>query len=267
MRRTVLTTILLLLLQPVSACLILVLTDGRNVLIANHEDWPARDAEVIVEPAGAGRYGFIGFAFSSDHALQGGMNTAGLFFDGTATPFVPLDFGNKPAFPGAVWRALLERCPTVEAALTFLTQYRLPDLERAHILLADRSGASAVLGAYDGKPVIHRREGQPFQLLTNFNLVDPSYGNEPVCRRFQTAADLLARDSSATVANAVRILSKTHQQELTAYSNVYDLKAGEVWVYRRTDFQRGIGLNLARMLQKGKRRQSLESLFAAAGRK
>ncbi len=249
-------------LQPAYACLILVLTTGNHVLVANHEDWPARDAEIVVHAPATGRYGFVGFAFASDGHLQGGLNTAGLFFDGTATPFVPLDFGQKPAFRGSIWQAALERCATVDEALDFLQRYRLPDLERVHITLADKGGASVVLGAYDGKVVIHKRAGRSVQLLTNFNLSNPEYGNEPVCERYQTATTMLATDSSATLANATRILAQTHQGDLTAYSNVYDLTTGDVWTYQHRDFSRAVRLTVGQAIKKGSYRQRLASRFA-----
>ncbi|GAB2568946.1 linear amide C-N hydrolase [Spirosoma areae] len=249
-------------IQPAYACLILVLTSGNHVLVANHEDWTAQDAEVVVRAPAKGRYGFVGFGFASDGQLQGGMNTTGLFFDGTATPFVPLDFGQKLIFNGSIWQALLERCATINEAISFLQRYRLPDLERVHMTLADKSGASVVLGAYDGKLVLHKRMGHSFQLLTNFNLSDPDYGNEPVCERYQMATVLLAADSSATRVNATRILAKTHQGELTVYSNVYDLTTGDVWIYQHADFRRAVRINLTHELRKGSRRQRLSALFA-----
>ena len=127
------------------------------------------------------------------------MNTAGLFFDATATPFVPIDFSDKPAYPGYVWQAILEKCATIEEAVKFINTCKVPDLQRIHVSLADKTGNSVIIGAYDGQLTYHYRKNQSYQLLTNFNLTNPEYGNEPVCERFQRASALLQKDSATTV--------------------------------------------------------------------
>src|ERR1700722_17487838 len=47
----------MLLASGAFACFIMFLTDGKNILIANHEDWYARDAEVSFVPATEGKMG------------------------------------------------------------------------------------------------------------------------------------------------------------------------------------------------------------------
>ena len=116
------------------------------------------------------------------------------------------------------------------------------------------------MGIYDGKLQIHRKTGN-HQLLTNFNLKDPSYGDEPPCERFAKAEKMLGSDSSATVENLEKILSMTHQNDLTVYSNIYDLKSGEVYIYNRADFTRKVKFNLSNELKKGKHVVSIPSLF------
>src|SRR5690348_14665012 len=86
------------------ACLILFITDGREVLVANHEDWYASDAEVTFVPASKEKLGMVYFDFASEGTAQGGMNTAGLFFDGTATPRAAYpDNNRKKECKGYIW--------------------------------------------------------------------------------------------------------------------------------------------------------------------
>lgn len=263
MKKITLSLFLVLNMQYVFACLILFITDGKEVFVANHEDWYAQDAEVTFIPASGSKRGMMYFDFASEGTAQGGMNTAGLFFDGTATP--------KAAYPANqskkdcqcyIWTKILEECATVEQAISYVRQFRIPEIEQIHVLFADSFGHSAIIGVYDGKLQIHRNT-QNYQLLTNFNITNPSYGGEPVCSRFTAAEAMLKADSSATVENLRRILSKTHQENLTVYSNIYNLTRKEVYVYSRTDFETQIKINLQEELKKGRHSVLLTQLLKA----
>ncbi len=261
MKRLLLLLLFIIPFTRVFACLILFITDGKIVLVANHEDWYARDAEVTFIPAEGKKLGMLYFDFSSEKTAQGGMNTAGLFFDGTRTPFAPYEENDsKKDCKCYIWKKILEECATVDEALNYVKNYKIPEIEDVHILFADKKGNSAAVGVYDGKLQIHRRSGN-HQLLTNFNLTDPSYGDEPPCQRFAIAEKMLGSDSSATVDNLENILSKTHQNDLTVYSNIYNLTSGEVYVYNRADFTRKVKLNLTVELKKGKHVVSIPFLF------
>jgi Acyl-coenzyme A:6-aminopenicillanic acid acyl-transferase len=246
------------------ACFIMFLTDGGNILIANHEDWYARDAEVSFVPAGPGKLGMLYFDFASGGTPQGGMNTAGLFFDGTRTPNAPYpDNLHKADCKCYIWKKILAECATVEQAISYVKKYKIPEIEDIHILFADREGHSAILGIYNQQLQIFRNTHH-YQLLTNFNIANPSYGGEAPCKRFAAADSLLRMDSAATIANVQKILSLTHQEELTVYSNIYDLKAGDVYVYSvytGNGFTNKVKLNLESELKKGRHTTSIRHLF------
>jgi predicted choloylglycine hydrolase len=261
MKKYFLIAFICLSIVPAFGCLILFITDGKNILVANHEDWYATDAEVSFIPARANKMGMLYFDFASEGTAQGGMNTAGLFFDGTRTPYAPYPANDKKTNCHCyIWKKILEECSTTEQAIAYAKKYKLPEIEDVHILFADKNGNSAIIGVYEGKMQIHRRS-KNYQLLTNFNVTDPSYGGEEPCKRFATAEAMLQKDSSVTINNLENILSKTHQQELTAYSNIYNLSTGEVYVYNKTNFQVRIKLNLTSELKKGRHTISFSKLF------
>jgi hypothetical protein len=56
-------------------------------------------------------------------------------------------------------------------------------------------------------------------------------------------------------------LSKTHQDALTVYSNIYNLTSGEVYVYSHADFTRKVKLNLLTELKKEKHSVRIDALF------
>ena len=259
-KNLILTTFLLLFVVPVFSCLIVVLEDGDRVLVGNHEDWYARDARVVFNPPDSSAFGHVLFDFASEGFAQGGMNTEGLFFDGTATPYVPIEFPDKPAFDGYIWKAVLEKCSTVEEAVDFVSQYQLPELEEVHILFADKSGTSVIMGAYDGVLTFHQKQDR-FQLLTNFNPTDPSYGGEASCERYGSALEMLKVNQEATVENVRNILSATHQDELSVYSNIYDLTGGDVFIYQLGNFEQVSHFNLKEELRKGRHSFPVPDLF------
>jgi predicted choloylglycine hydrolase len=244
-------------------CLILFLKNGNEVLVANHEDWYARDAEVTFVPASKGKLGMLYFDFASEGTAQGGMNTEGLFFDGTATPRAAYPSNTtKPDCNCYIWKSLLQECATVEQAISFIQRYRIPEIERIHILVADKAGNSAIVGVYNGQMRIHRNRLN-HQLLTNFNISDPAYGGEPKCSRFAKAEMMLSEDSAATVHNLRNILAQTTQGQLTVYSNIYNLTNGEVVVYSQGNFSNATTINLSAELRKGRHSISIDKLVRA----
>jgi penicillin V acylase-like amidase (Ntn superfamily) len=190
------------------------------------------------------------FDFEHEGLIQGGMNSAGLFFDGTATPFVPMDFSDKEEFKGKdMWLTLLQTCRTANDAVVFISKYKVPDLEKVHLFFADKSGQSVIVGAYDGK-LTFTWKTQPQQVLTNFNITDPEYGGEQPCPRFATAIQILTHPDDA-FETAKRVLQQTTQGELTVYSSLFDLTEGTVTVFYQGDFTKSVTVNLAGELKRG----------------
>jgi predicted choloylglycine hydrolase len=261
MKKIILAFTCLFPLNHAPACLILFLKNGQEVLVANHEDWYARDAEVTFVPSDGKNYGIMYFDFASEGTAQGGMNTEGLFFDGTATPraIYPAN-RNKPDCRCYIWKKILQECSTVEEAISFVQKYRIPEIEQIHIMFADKKGHSAILGVYDGELKIHRNKGT-YQLLTNFNIANPSYGGEGGCSRFATAQQMLKADSAATVGNLKNILAETTQGKLTVYSNIYNLTKAEVTIFREGNFSSEIKIKLQESLLKGPQSQLISKLF------
>lgn len=229
---------------PAFPCLIFVLSNGKQVLVGNHEDWTARDARIRFIPGEKDKLSVAVFDFASEGFVQGGVNEEGLFFDGTATPFVSMDFSGKEVFPEKdFWLSLLQRCKTAKEAVAFIERYQVPDLERVHLLFADRSGQSVIVGAYDGKLTVTWKSTS-FQTLTNFNIVDPEYGGEQPCPRFATANEILSKPGTDPMKQALDVLKQTTQEELTVYTTLLDLTASTLQVYYLGDFTKHLTFDL-----------------------
>ena len=223
-----------LLSQPVYPCTIFVLTDTNRVLFCNNEDWSNTKTRIWFVPGEAKRYGcvFVGF---DDGFAQGGMNTEGLASDWVAgynvtwkpDPNLPTSVGN---------RQLLETCATVEEAITFLREHREMGFYTAKILVADRTGASAILGASNGKLKVEK-------------------SNQ--CRGFgygsPTLDALNLPSSTPTVAKGTEILRACLQKGkyATKYSNIFDLKSGDIFLFPFPDRDDELKFNLKAELKKG----------------
>jgi hypothetical protein len=143
-----------------------------------------------------------------------------------------------PALPTSAGnRQLLEMCATVEQAIAFFHKHRELGLYTARVLVADRTGASAIIGAKDGK----------LQVEKSSRCHGFGYGE-------QTLDLKLALRAFPTVTNGVSILRACLQKGefATKYSNIFDLKSGDVFLLPFPDRNdRQVKFNLAAELKKG----------------
>lgn len=220
---------------PVRPCTIFVLIDTNRVLFCNNEDWSNPKTRIWFVPPEAKRYGCVYVGFDDGFA-QGGMNTEGLASDWVAgfqetwkpDPKLPTSAGN---------RQLLETCSTVEEAIAFFRGHRELGFYTARILVADRTGASAIIGASKGK-------------------LDVEKSNQ--CRGFgygETTLDtmLTLPSSKTTVATGAEILRACLQKGkyATKYSNIFDLKSGDIFLFPSPERDDQVKFNLKAELEKG----------------
>ena len=223
-----------LIVPAVRGCTIFVLTDGHETLFFNNEDWSNPVSRVWFVPAPEGFHSCVYVGFDNNGS-EGGMNSAGLAFDWVAgftetwTPYASiLPVGGRTS------ERMLESCATVEDAIEFYTKYREPQFSRAKILVADKSGASAIIGAHDGKLQIDRaNHSRGF-----------GYGEK-------TLATMLQINTPAKMETGRTILQACEQkgQFATKYSTVFDLNKGEVALFAAGN--EDVRLNLADELKRG----------------
>lgn len=230
------------------ACTVFVLTDGTRVLFFNNEDWFNPATRVWFVPAGRDHLGcaYLGF---DDGWAQGGLNTAGLAFDwvsGSQEPYKP-DPGLQPV-RGNPSERMLESCTTVGEAVAFYGKFLEPDFRRARLFVADRSGASAVIGAREGRLQI-----TPFQGSHGFG-----WGRVALERE-------LAKSPEPSVARGAAILRACRQPGAggTKYSNAFDLRSGEMVLFPDPDRDGGVSMNLVSELAKGPHYYALADLHGS----
>ncbi len=221
------------------ACSIFVLTDGRRVLFCNNEDWSNPKTRIWFVPGESGRHGCALVGFDDDWA-QGGLNAEGLAFDWVAGFKEKWETDpKKPAVKGNPAQRMLETCATVDEAIAFFKKHHEPSFSSGKMLVVDRTGASVVIGAKDG-----RLDAEKLKQSRGLGL---GFG-----MRGDFAAKMVAKAPDATLANAAKILKAARQEGkyATQYSNVFDLKSGEIFLFPFPGRDDMVELKLAEELKK-----------------
>ena len=247
----------------VNACTAFLASGEDGVLFGNNEDFWNPATRMWFVPRGEGRYGAVYFGFD-DLSPQGGMNEAGLAFDGFATRPKPVTGSSeKERFNGHLALKVMSECATVAEVLEVFQRYDLSVLERAMLMFADATGDSAII---EGDQIIRKNGG--FQVVTNFyQSEDPTgrnaYGDGKACSRFEVANRMLKGAKRVDVSDAREILDAVHLEgeSKTLYSNIYDLRGRLVHVYNFHDFENEVVIDLSEELEKGPHVVDLPSLF------
>jgi len=236
----------------------LVVGNGR-VLFGNNEDYLDPETRVWFIPATGDRHGVMYLGFDNRFP-QGGMNDAGLAFDGFATSPKPLTGqGGKRVFQGNPISEAMETCSTVEEVIVLLEGIDMSILlTPAMLFFADANGDSVII---EGDEFL-RKEGE-FQAVTNFYQSEQD-DDLAQCPRYAAAVGILEAREETSLEVCTRALSASAQRGrkiATLYSNVFDLEARTAHLYLLYDFEHPIVLDLAEELEKGARTLRLPDLF------
>jgi hypothetical protein len=222
---------------PIQACTIFVLTDAKRALFCNNEDFSNPVTRIWFVQPGEGFHGCAYIGFDNGWA-QGGLNTEGLSFDWVAGYREKWESSvGMKSIRGNPSERMLETCTTIKDAIAFYRKHWEPSFSYAKILVADRTGMSAIIGAKDGKLQVEQaHQSRGF-----------GYG-------FRTLKKMLKKQPEPTVTKGFEILLACVQKghNATKYSNIFDLKTGEIYLFRRfSKWTKDVKLNLSVELEKG----------------
>lgn len=177
-----------------SACSILYYIDKTNgkIYAVNNEDyWYDIKSYIKIIPANRTElarlwYGWKDFA-------QGGINEAGLFFDGAVTP----QQAKIPGYTGPdgnLGDEILAYCKTANEAVDFLEKKKVA-LENAHLFFGDSTGNAVVVEWVDGVKKIVSLSSN-YLIATNYLLSDTTKGNFPCYRMSAMEAEVKRLEES-----------------------------------------------------------------------
>lgn len=167
-----------------NACSIVYFIDSISgkIYVANNEDyWYNIKDYIQILPAEKDKHARLWYGW--DNFAQGGVNSAGLFFDGAVTPEQEIPAGYKQANGRNLGDEILAYCKTVDEAADYFEKEKIA-IKNGHLLFGDGSGNALVLEWVKGKREIVRIKNNVL-VATNFLLSDTSSGNYP-CYRYKS---------------------------------------------------------------------------------
>ncbi len=180
------------------------------------------------------------------------MNDQGLFFDAVAGYKTDWEASPKRLnYEGNLNRKIMEECATVEEAIAVYDKYNKSSFKYARILLADRTGASAIVGWIDGDMKFIRDKGD-FQAIG---------ANEEAAISMLKA--IKENKKTAGVDDVKEVLEACHLEGRypTQYSNICDLKNNVIYMYLFHDYSTVVKFDAAEEYKKGAHNYLLLSFF------
>ncbi len=137
-----------------------------------------------------------------------------------------------------VMRLVLDRARTVRDAVAVLDRYDLdfsggPPL---HYLVADRTGASAIVEFVGGRMRVFPRGPQPWQVMVNFQQATSTPASRQADRRWREATARLAAAAGRLDPRAALTLLRDVRQGHTQWSVAYDLRGRRALLVTSQDY-------------------------------
>ena len=243
--------------KPFACTVFAAVGDTQRPIFGRNFDWDPNPALILhANPTGAYRSvsivdtSYLGFDRSTVADLDDpvkrtalmraiklpfdGMNEHGLVVGMASVDAVAEVKPGRPAVGSvAIMRLVLDQARTVDEGVAVLGSYNIdfdggPGL---HYILADATGASAIVEFVDGRMhVLPRAAGDTWQVMENFHVsvADDGDRNRP---RYRTATQRLRDAGGNPGAPAALDLLREVAQNHTQWSAVYDLTTRSVSVY------------------------------------
>ncbi len=260
----VLLTPLFLLVLPVTvrSCTFFKVTVGGYTMVGNNEDAWSIDPRIWFENGKNGEYGAV-YLGQNNSTPQGGMNEAGLMFDGLKSPAKL--FAGTPGKPPLRFddlaRRVLRTCATIHEAAALIRTFDLSQLNGAYMILVDRSGEYLVVETdtlFTGNEATYAVTNFCVSTCTDFDSV-PS-------ERYQRGRALLAADEDTSLAFCTSVVNGMHAcrkklGEGTLFSNILDPQRGLVHLYFYHDYSTLRTFSLKDELARGDHSLDMTALF------
>jgi len=241
------------------SCTIFYIVKDNKIFAGNNEDWEDPYSKMWFYPPENNKHGWIKFGWGSGFP-QGGMNDQGLFWDASAGAYLamPLSEADKEKYPGPLMQKVIEECANVEDALEIFAEYYCKDQYKAQYLVGDSLANSIIV---EGDNIITMDSN--WQVLTNFYHSHPDLGGYP-CWRHETATNMLSSVNELSPYVIGSVLDATHQEGRypTQYSNIYDLKNCDMYLFYYHNYEEFIKIDLIAELNKGYRSFAIPGLFS-----
>jgi len=252
--------------HPVIACSVFNASGVDKVYAATNKDWNNIHTRIRFYAPSEGKYGRVYFGYQLTEGFQnvGGMNEHGLWYDGASLPHRSDIYNhyNKPTIKGELCEKALEECRTVEEVIQIYKHYHTPHWQ-GHSKWADRQGNSVII-EFGEKDVVFLRKEHAYQVMTNYYLSDSANLRWSNCHRFNAINSIMKSGKELSLELMTTALEASHKEGFTPtlFSNVYDLKKGEIYIYHFHYYGEYVRINLSEELLKGDQYLDLPKLFS-----
>jgi len=232
------------------SCTVYKITKGGKTFVGNNEDYWDANTRIWFEKGKTGEYGSM-FVGMDNLVAQGGMNEAGLVFDGFSVQERQIKSkSGKLKFYPTLFKDVLKKCQSTAAVALMLGKYDLSPLNGGMLLYIEKTGKYLVVEADT-----MMMGNEDHYLLSNFC---PSHVkkvqdlNIPYYQKGRKMMEVHA-DTSWTYLTQ---LSDTMHQDWgngiggTLYTTIYDLHEGTINLYFYHDYKVTVKFNLKDELSK-----------------
>lgn len=256
--------------SPSTSCTVFTVEDTDSVFFGNSEDEGGSRENTSIwfqPPLNESFYGcaFVGFTNNPpgptniDGLPIGGLNTQGLCFDanGLNQEYVfPETEKTLAQFSSmGYWEFILRECATVSEVIQWYQSRNMGGYWYNQVHWADSSGDAVVISPVNGEVAYTRKTGN-YLVSTNFNTANPTY--DYPCIRYTKVTNMLngiIQNNGLKIDSLKDILDEVHLPKTssyigTVYSNIFDLKKKEIFLYVRANFEEVIKFNLDEELAK-----------------
>lgn len=235
--------------QDASCCSMFKLTMYGKTMVGNNEDYWNPNTRIWFERGTAKEHGAVYLGFD-DFWPQGGMNDAGLVYDGFAMDYLAInDTLGKKSLGNSFLRDIMRSCTMVEEVKKYFSQYNLHGLETSMLLFVDKTGKYLVV---EGDSLIIGND-QAY-VLSNFYPSQVKSEKDIDIPFYHRGKKLLESRKDTSISFCASVMDSMHQERAwgggTMYTSIYDLKEGLVYLYYFRDYTHVVKFNLIQELKK-----------------
>lgn len=255
----------LLFFNTSNACSMYKITRDGKTIVGNNEDWISLNTKMWFEPAGNKKYGVMNVGFFNNFA-QGGINEAGLMFDGFAMPYLEVKNteGKINISLGQAVQNVMHSSASVREAKDYLSTVNLSALASGMIVFVDRTGEYLIV---EGDELILGNDAE--QSFSNFYPSKTKSREEVDIPFYQNGLKYLknstAQPSINYCSSVMDNLGQKRTSQLsviaTQYSNIFDLENLTIRFYHYSNYDNPVDIDLKKELQKGKHEMIIPELF------
>jgi len=238
-----------IIIPNVLSCSMFKITLNGKTMVGNNEDYWNPNTRIWFEHAKIGEYGAVYVGYDNFWP-QGGMNQAGLVFDGFAEDYLAIkDTLGKKSLSANFLKDIMKRCATVDDVKKYLSQYNLSGLETSMFFFVDKTGRYLV--AEGDSLIIGNKE---YYIVSNFYPSKVKDESEIPIAFYQKGRKFLESHRDTTINFCASVMDTMHQEKNwgggTIYTTIYDLNKGTIYLYYFHDYANVVKFNLNKNLKK-----------------